>query len=791
LGWLFFIFFLVLIALGLGFSAYFAKDLPSPDSVALQVVAQSTKIFDRSGNVLLYDLHGEEKRTVIDIEELPKYVTEAAIAAEDKNFYNHIGVDVVAIARALWRNIKRGELVGHGASTITQQVIKNSLLTPERTFSRKIKEALLAIELELRYSKQDILQIYFNQISYGSNAYGVEAAANTFFNKSAKDLSLGESALLAALPKAPSYYSPFGPRRDELFARKDDILDRMVELGFASQEEAGVAKKESLTFSKATQVIRAPHFVFYVLENLSKKYDEAFLNRAGWRIITTLDWDLQQKTEVIISEGAKNNEKLYGAANASLVAIDPRNGQLLSMVGSRDYFSEPLPRGCIPGLTCAFEPHVNVSTRNRSPGSAFKPFAYAAALRDGFSDKTLVYDVFTEFNPNCSDDGLQEKDSFGFDCYHPGNYDGRFRGPVSLREALAQSLNVPSAKILYLAGIEDTIRLAEDAGLTTLKDRSRFGLSLVLGGGEVKPLELTAAYGAFAQDGMMRSTNPILKIIDSQGDIVEEFREESKRILEPQTARLVTDILSDNAARAPIFGLQSPLFFSDRPVAAKTGTTQDFKDAWVVGFTPSLVVGVWAGNNDNRPMTQQGAGIAAAGPLWHNFMAEALKDKPVEEFVKPDPVQTLAIPLLNGVEGEAPHSILFYVSKENLNSSPPSNPNFDSQFKNWEAAVQRWAFGQSGVQSNKKSFINIISPVPQQLITGGFIDIKTLATSFNQIVQVDFFFDNLPIGSDFTPPYELQHPITQHLNPGLHSLKVRLYDSSSNQAEAEVFVITP
>ena len=779
----------------LGVFIYFAKDLPSPEAVAKRAIAQSTKIYDRTGTNLLYDLHGEEKRTLININDLPAYVIDATLAAEDDDFYNHFGVDFKSIARAAWSNLKNRR-VSQGGSTITQQLIKNSILSPERTFTRKIKEVLLAIELEFRYSKNEILQMYFNQIAYGSNAYGIEAAANTYFNKPAKDLNLAESAIIAALPKAPTYYSPYGPNKELLLKRKDNILGRMNELGFIELDEVKKTQEEEIKFTKNIQIIKAPHFIFYIQEYLNNKYDENFVSRAGWKVTTSLDFELQQEAEKIIEEGAKNNDAVFGAANASLVSLDPKTGQILAMVGSRNYFENSLPIGCNPGLNCKFEPNVNVAIRSRSPGSAFKPFAYATAFKKGFSDKTVIYDAFTEFNPACNPDGTPPSNRVGEEnfCYHPRNYDGNFRGLVSFREGLAQSLNVPSAKVLYLAGIENTILTAEDFGISTLKDRSRFGLSLVLGGGEVKLLELASAYGAFAQEGILHKISPVLKIEDNQGNIIEEFNDESKRVLDLQISRLITDILSDNNARSPVFGLNNSLFIPDRPAAAKTGTTQDFKDAWVVGYTPSLVTGVWVGNNDNRPMTQEGSGVAAAAPLWRQFMEKANQDKLVEEFIKPDFVEPPKKPLLGGITSnplipdELNHTILFYVDKSNP-LGPVGNPNLEPQFKNWELGVQGWLLGNFNNQikpQDKKLDILISSPLPLQQLTGDFLEIKTLTTGVYQIKQVDFFLDNLPIGSDGIFPYELIYRFPNYITSGGHKIKARVYDQRSNQNETEV-----
>ncbi|MEK7123333.1 MAG: penicillin-binding transpeptidase domain-containing protein, partial [Patescibacteria group bacterium] len=410
----------------------------------------------------------------------------------------------------------------------------------------------------------------------------------------------------------------------------------MHELKYISDDEYKDALKTTVNFVGQKTNISAPHFVMFVREYLNEKYGEDFVERGGLKVYTTLDWRLQQEAEKIISEGAAENEKKYKAANAALAALNPKTGQILAMVGSRDYFD------------IEKEGNVNVAIRPRMPGSAFKPFAYAAAIKKGFTSETVVFDVPTEFSPNTeqcpAEPNFSDNNKI---CYHPQNYDGKFRGPVSLRSSLAQSLNIPSVKTFYLAGINDTINLAENMGITTLKDRSRYGLSLVLGAGDVKLLELASAYGVFAAEGVKTPPAAILKIEKTDGEILEEYAPQKTKVLDEQTARQITDILSDNEARAPMFGPSSPLYLGERPVAAKTGTTQNYQDAWILGYTPSLVASVWVGNNRNQPMDRGGAGVSAAGPLWNKFMSFALEGEPIEVFNEPDLIQT-AKPILNG-----------------------------------------------------------------------------------------------------------------------------------------------
>lgn len=656
---------------------YYAPQIPDPESIINRRISQSTKIYDSTGKVLLYDIFGEERRTIIPPEQIPNTIKQAIVVAEDANFYKHHGLDIKGIIRAFIANIRAKNIV-QGGSTITQQLVKNSLLGNEKTFSRKFKEAILALQIERKFTKDEILWMYLNQITFGSNIFGIESAARNFFGKPAKDLNYNEASALAALIKAATYYSPYGSHKDKLIERKNFILDRLAEYGYISKEEAEKYKKEKLEFKANRTKMLAPHFVVMVREFLASRYGEDFIKTAGLKVYTTLDWDLQQKAEEIIKKYAERNERLFKAGNAALVAIDPKTGNLLAMVGSRDYFD------------IEKEGNFNVATALRQPGSAFKPIVYSVALDKGLTDKTILFDVKTEFNPNCPPDASKEKDNFGNKCYHPQNADERYRGPITLRQALGNSLNVPSVKVLYIAGIDNSIKRAKELGITSLNNPSRFGLSLILGGAEVSLLELTGAYGAFANDGIFNPVKFINRIKTSDGKVFEDFNTEPQRKLSKQTARMINDILSDNLARSFIFGLRSPLYFPDRQVAVKTGTTQNFRDAWTIGYTPSLVAGVWVGNNDNTEMTEQGGGVAAGAPIWHEFMEEALKDKEKEFFPKPEPVSSNKI-MLNGnyinENGEI-HNILHYINPNDVTGPIPDNPEKDPQYKNWEWTVQ-------------------------------------------------------------------------------------------------------
>ncbi|MEK7566164.1 MAG: transglycosylase domain-containing protein [Patescibacteria group bacterium] len=678
-----FIIFLATLVWGLFEMAKIAKSLPNPEKAVAWQVAQSTKIYDRTGKVLLYEISGQGRRTVLSSTDIPDNMRNATIAAEDQNFYKHAGLDWKGIARAFFMNILKGEIV-QGGSTITQQLAKNAFLSNEKTFQRKIKELILTYWIEKYYSKDDILNLYLNQISYGSNTYGIESASQLYLAKSAKNLTLAEAATMAVLPKSPPYYSPWGTHINELLARKNHILDQMQKVGFISEQEKELAQKTTPKFTQQNLgSIKAPHFVMMVKDYLIDKYGEEALNTNGFDVVTTLDWNLQQTAEKVVKEGASRNAELYKGKNAALVAEDPKTGQLLALVGSANYFDKSI------------DGNFNVANQGlRQPGSSIKPLVYATAFKEGYSPDTVVFDLPTEFlsnNPSCPLLNINYQTN-NLPCYHPQNYDHIFRGPVNLRSALAQSINVPAVKVLYLAGLNNVIKTAEDFGVTTLNDADRIGLSLVLGGGEVKLTELVGAYSVFAQEGMRHQQAIILNIKDSRGRIMESFVDRPTQAIDSQYARLINDILSDNDARRPLYQSSFDLTtFDDREVALKTGTTNDYVDAWTFGYTPSLVVGVWAGNNHRESMQKSAGSILAALPIWSSFMKQVINKFPNEPFNNPDPI-TQPKPMLNGQynTGSQIHDILFYVNKNDPLGPPPANPTDDPQFLNWEAPVRFW-----------------------------------------------------------------------------------------------------
>lgn len=722
------IFILAFLFIFAGISAVWATTLPVPDINTYYdqlSQKQSTKIYDRTGKVQLYDLSGNFRRTQISLDQISKYVKEGTIAIEDAQFYQHGGIEPLSIVRAAVVDLLSGSKK-EGASTITQQVVKNTLLSNEKTFTRKIKEMVLALKLEKTMTKDQILELYLNEIPYGGNIYGVEEAAKDFFNKSASELTLAESAYLAAIPQAPTTYSPYGNHTDLLEARKNLVLDRMASLGYISAAEAAAAKQVKVSFAAPTfHGLNAPHFVFFIKDYLEEKYGGSDqVETMGLKVYTTLDYDMQQKMEEVVKTYAAENEKNYNASNAAMVAVDPKTGQILAMVGSRDYYDT------------THDGNFNVALAHRQPGSSFKPFVYATAFNLGYTPDTVLFDLPTEFNPSCAPTIDESKAD---ECYMPVNYDGDYLGPISLRNALAQSRNVPAVKLLYLVGINNALTTARNMGITGLKDANTYGLTLVLGGGEVTLLDMTSAYGVFANDGVRHPDTGILKIEDASGKVLEEYQDEpGTQVLPANSARLISSILSDNVARTPAYGANSPLYFPGRDVAAKTGTTNDFRDTWIIGYTPDLAVGAWAGNNDNSPIAKKVAGMVVA-PMWGAFMREVLPSMPQNDFVDPEPIDQSLKPILRGVwQGNVVnstgslenistnvHSILYWVDKSDPLGPTPNNPAQDGQFNNWEYPVKIWA-AQHNYSTNNVISIPVTSTLSNQATS------SVLAVKINQ-----------------------------------------------------------
>ena len=684
-----------------------------PDALVQRAISETSIIYDSSGEHELYRMYGEENRKVIAHDDIPDFMRRATIAAEDDNFYHHIGIDPYGIVRALQKNFAAGG-AAQGGSTITQQLVRNTFLTRDKTIKRKFYEIVLAIKMERHYGKDEILDFYLNEIPYGSNAYGVQAAAENYFAKSARDLTLDEAALLASLPKATTYYSPYGKNTEALIARQHAIITRIGELGLYDKTTIDEALQID-TLAKLQEFreeIDAPHFVFYIREQLEQMYGMDVVRRGGLKVYTTLNYDMQKRAEEDVSAYA-SKLPAFKASNAAMVAIKPATGDVLAMVGSLDYFDKEN------------DGEVNVALSLRQPGSSFKPIVYAAGFDKGYQPETLLYDVPTSFGP----------DGSGKD-YMPHNYDGSHHGLVNVRKALCGSLNVPAVKMLYLVGVDNAIDFAETLGITTLTDRKRYGLSLVLGGGEVKLLEETGAFAVFANDGVRAPVHGINRVIDASGKEISSAPV-AERVINEEVARKINSVLSDNDARAFIFGARSPVYIKDKKVAAKTGTTQDFRDAWTVGYTPEIAVGVWVGNNDGALMKGGSDGVFVAAPLWHTFMERELQSLPDTAFLPYQEIKS-SIPMVTGnrpdgvsesgemtyinkdtgkrisaekarkmdknkleeryTSGYGGHSILYYINKDNpLDES--AKPNFaDPMLPLWDKGVSG---GYDKVEENK------------------------------------------------------------------------------------------
>lgn len=787
--------------------AWASKDLPDPDRLTDRNVAQSTKIYDRTGEHLLYEIYADERRTIIELEEIPQPLIDGLIATEDKKFYEHKGIRPFSIARSIVTGIFTSRHIGSGASTLTQQLVKNAILTSERSYTRKLKEVILTIRLEQKYSKDQILKIYFNEIPYGSTNYGVESASQNYFGKHVSDLTLSESAALAGFPKSPSKYlnDP-----EALKQRRDFVLKRMYEEGYITEEEKNGAQAESLSIKEHYDNIDAPHFVLDVRENLVEKYGEALVQTGGLKVITTLDWEKQEFAQQAVKEASKKLDAA-NANNTSLVAIDPKTGQILAMVGSRDFWNDEI------------DGQFNVATKGkRQPGSSFKPIIYAAAFEKGYTPDTILFDTVTNF-------------AVSGKPYIPKNYDLKERGPLSMRKALQGSLNIPAVKTLYLVGEKEGVEFAKRFGYSTLNDGD-FGLSLVLGGGEVKLLEHVNAFAVFANNGVQFKPVSVLKVEDATGKVLEEWKKEKgEKVIEPAIAATMSNVLSDDASRAYTFGAGGILTLPGRPVAAKTGTTNNYVDAWTVGYTPSLVVGVWVGNTDNTPMAGGHGGSMVASPIWNKFMKLALGDTPAENFPAP-PENTSTKPILKGsAEGSItlkvdkvtgklaststpseyieektyiqPHSILHYVKKNDPQGDPPEHPQDDPQYLAWEQGIQDWitrmkesnpdwnmTFEEPPTEFDDAHSLELIPvlevmhPTQDQVLSSRQIDTDIQVSAPRGISKVIYQLDGVYVGVVDSHPFNL-HYLAENIDPGEHILSITAQDDVGNKVEKQISFI--
>lgn len=781
--------------------AWVSRDLPSPDRLNERQVAESTKIYDSTGEHLLYEVFQNQKRTLVEMADIAPLAAKATIAIEDKNFYEHNGVRVLSIIRAGVNNLLGHSAGAGGASTITQQLIKNTLVGGEHSYFRKIKEAILAMRLEKKYGKEDILKMYLNEIPYGSTNYGIEAAARSYFHKSARELNLSESATLAAMIQAPSRYLN---NLDSLRARRDLVLRLMFEQGYITQQEKTDAQNAAMRIYRTSGIFDAPHFVLYVKQLLADKFGERAVDTGGLKVITSLNYDLQKAAEDIIKEEGDKFAKEANANNAALVAIDPKTGKILAMVGSRDFYNEDI------------DGQFNVAVLGkRQPGSSLKPFVYAAAWEKGFTPDTVLYDVLVNFDQR---DGSK---------YQPKNYDGKEHGLVTMRKALQGSLNIPAVKTMYLVGVQETIEFAKRFGYTTLSDNA--GLSLVLGGSEVNLLEHTDAYATLANNGSYHKPENILKVTDKNGEVLYEWKEEEGiEAIKPELATTVSGVLSDNNARAFIFGTNSYLTLPDRPVAAKTGTTNDYKDAWTMGYIPSLATGVWVGNT--KPASMKGGGNALAGRIWNRFMKEAIKNMPVEQFPAPPPNDATK-PILRGTDGGIrlsinknngkiatsstparaivervylpPHDILYYVDRTDPRGPIPLNPGNDPQYANWESSLQDWA-NRERAAGREISFeepptelddtvqdpalapnVEIVFPASGSAVNSRALLIQVKAGAPRGVAQVSYELDNKFIGIARSYPFDLEY-YARDFATGEHTLRATAEDDEGNAAMAEI-----
>lgn len=791
--------------------------IPTLDNFTERKVASSTQIYDRNG-ILLYDVHENIKRTVVPGNTIDQEIKQAVIAIEDKDFYSHHGIKISSIIRGGLSQLLPGNIVpSSGGSTITQQVIKNTLLSSEKRLSRKIKEWILALKLERVMGKEDILSLYLNEAPYGGAVYGVEQAAQGFFGKSSADVTLAEAAYLAAIPNAPSYYSPYGKNKNLLDNRKNLVLKKMEEQGYITQDQYNQAKNEVVVFKPQSENNgKALHFVDYVRSYLEETYGKEALLADGLKVTTTLDWKLQEQAEKIVNEQALKNEKEWNASNMALVAIDPKTGQILTMVGSRSYSDT------------AIDGQFNVTIATRQPGSSFKPIVYARAFEKGYRPETVLFDVPTQFNPNC---GAFSRESGATGCYAPDNYDGKFVGPISLRSALGQSRNIPAVQLLYLVGVGDALQKAKQLGITTLdRNFDRYGLTLVLGGGEVSLLEMTSVYGVFGNDGMRSAPTGILKVEDLNGKVLEEYKPKQEQVISTDAARMISSVLADNVARTPLFGANSQLYFGDRQVAAKSGTTNDNKDAWLIGYTPDIAVGVWSGNNDNKPM-KKGSSISV--PAWRSFMDIALKDKPASQFGAYSSPDEKLPPVIRGswwggesfftdsISGKLatsftppetkkehviinPHNILYWVNKDNPIDSRVGVGISDGQYKNWEASFQSWiqthGLGNVPIPPAKPTeiddvhrpedqpIVSIEQPTENQAVTlDSRVAIRASATGPRQIQKFEYYINDQFIGSNEGEVGNYEFVPSDYISgPGIIRLKVVAVDSVYNRGEKTI-----
>jgi penicillin-binding protein 1C len=699
--------FIVLGALGLIWIS--SMRLPDFSTIASRQLESTSKIYDREGKTLLFAFREKIRRTEIPYSQMNDYMKKATIAIEDDTFYDHKGISFRGILRAFYVNTTTDKQ--QGGSTITQQVVKNALLTQEKSFERKIKEVILSLKLEQTLSKDQILSMYLNDAPYGGEIYGIEEASQYYFAKNAKDLNLTETAYLAAIPKNPPLYAPYIGKKDKLEERKNTVLWRMLETKNITQTEYNEAIKAKITFvKKEDNVSKAHHFVFFIKDYLEKKYGSDFATQ-GLRVTTTLDYELQKEIEVIaknyITNYIKNNNsRKYPIAtlNTAVVVLDAKTGQVLSMLGSRDYSDETI------------DGKYNVATALRQPGSSIKPIVYGAAFEQGLSPETYTSDTPTEFNPDCPRANGLRRDA---PCYSPQNFDNSFFGLISLREALGNSRNIPAVKVLYLAGIKNVVTFAKKMGINSFNNPTKYGLSLVLGGAEVSLLELSGAYSVYSQKGVFRKPTGILEIKDKSGKILEKYDDIGYQVILPETAAKISSILSDNSARTRVFGPSSKLYFPGIDVAAKTGTTNNFKDAWVLGYTANTVVGAWIGKNDNTQIGEVAAGISVV-PMWNTIFYKVFKKYPPGYLDK----EYTGNEIFDGIKCSSSGSVMDIIyTIASLGGSWNGITSADPQIRNWFFGVINGFCGAGAVEPS--------TTTPETGVTSGDSNVQVGSVPFN------------------------------------------------------------
>ena len=796
--------------------AWFSKDLPNPANV-VRHDGFTSRIYDRNG-ALIYDVYKDAKREAVAWADVPEYLKKATIAVEDKDFYKHSGFDPLTPFRIVKNYFTMGQLTG--GSTLTQQLVKNVLLTSDKTITRKIKEFILSVQLEAKYKKDEILLMYLNEAPYGGASWGVGFASEQYFGKKVKDLTFTEAVILAGLPQRPNVYSPFSKTPTAYIERSNHVLTRMVEDGYITAEQKNESSKELENFKfyeNKTQLL-SPHFVFWVKDQLIDKYGEDVIEGAGLKITTTLDLNIQNEVQKIVAEEIDKSEKL-GISNGAAMVIDPTNGQVLAMVGSRDYNSTKT------------DGKFNVTTLAlRQPGSAIKPVTYLTAIRKGYTAASMIMDTPVTFPSTSS--GLKD--------YSPQNYTGKFLGPLSLRQSLGNSINTTAVKMLARVGLSNMLQQAFDMGLSTLEPTAanlkRFGLAVTLGGAEVKMIELTSAYGAFANGGKRYDPVGVLKVENQAGRILEEYKPvEGKQVMSPQEAFIISNILSDNSAREITFGAVNSLNISGYQVAVKTGTTNDKRDNWTIGWTPNLLVSVWVGNNDNSPMGKVASGVSGASPIWRRIILSTIKNRPKQDFSIPDKIISLEVDKVSGwlshdgfasrqdyfIDGTQPSGpdlihLQAKICKDKAGLATPedvANNNFNTKeyFKfveddpvssdgknRWQEGIDGWIATQGDkdkyfpptnyCRSDGMVKVNFDTPNNQQTLSNNF-DIKISTSSLKKINEVKLWVNGVEQKTWTERPFETN----LNLSDGLYTLKTRATDKdgASNEQEIKIGVNKP